>query len=211
MEQIEEIHAQEAQIFSTIYKVYPNTDIEQLSDDLDKIIQEHKTFEDIYSAAISGYLEIEHQRLQLSLLEYAFILVISAQEKLEYWPDKKLEYAYSSILYVVDLAKDPGSYSIRTQVARRKEIARLGGEMRNEKYTPTKEEALRLLYKKMPLTGWKNISQAVNGIKKETYDFIYKNRVNLIENNLPATLKKWIKNTPSLSAAFAETSARAAD
>src|SRR5690606_31133343 len=113
------------------------------------------------SAAISGHLEIEHQRLQLSLLEYAFILVISAQEKLEYWPDKKLEYAYSSILYVVDLAKDPGSYSIRTQVARRKEIARLGGEMRNEKYTPTKEEALRLLYKKMPLTGWKNISQAV--------------------------------------------------
>lgn len=86
----------------------------------------------------------------------------------------------------------------------RKRRAHLGGLKINEKYIPAREEAARLLRQKRPADGWSSVSHAANEISEELCSFIERNEIPLKDENIPETIKRWIKKNPLLSAAFNE-------
>jgi len=112
-------------------------------------------------------------------------------------------YGACSFSWLIEVEKEKLADKVRA--------AKLGGNRKAAVYIPIRKEAVRLLYKRVPLdVGWKNISKAAEAIEKDLWSFIEKQKKNneaidLAQHSLVETIKRWRRNDSELKTAFNET------
>ncbi|MCO7556591.1 hypothetical protein [Metapseudomonas otitidis] len=84
-----------------------------------------------------------------------------------------------------------------------KDLAKAGGAGRKEKYRPIKEFVIELLNKMRPLNGWSTERSAAKAISDKVREYNIKHQVRLSNDRIEDRLTQWMKDDPSIKAAYA--------
>lgn len=188
----------------------PNISYADFEQDMNNLVDDGQVTDCTMSDEWTNYISENNSDRQLNLYKLSFIYCILAKRAYEDAESDKARSLIEKASYFSDLfdAVAEAEASKNSAEDRRKGRSKGGNTTSNIRYKTAKNEAIRLLKEKCPDGRWDNISSAIKEITGGMESFIGSNFITLDLDELPRTLRRWIKTDPDVSAAYNALSAK---